>query len=275
MRGGTLLAYPFDERRLRLTGEPIRVAEQVSGSSAQLAAFSVSASGVLAYSTGLTVPSRPEWFDRTGKPLGAAADVGDYVNLRLSPDERRLAFGRVDPQTKTSDVWVVDVSPSMIEMRFTSDPGVETAPVWSPDGTRIVYRSDRAGGNFLFQKPVSLAEPDKQVATFDAPFPTDWSSDGRFIAFHGPTSTGAYDVMAIDMQNPAKPIPVNDSPFTELDGHFSPDGKSIAYASDVSGRLEDLRPGVSALRQSDARVDQRRDGTALAAGRARVVLPGA
>jgi dipeptidyl aminopeptidase/acylaminoacyl peptidase len=238
MRDGTLLAYPFDEKHGRLTGEPIRVAEQVSGSSAQFASFSVSAAGALAYSTGLTTQSRLEWFDRTGKSLGPATDAGDYSYFRISPDQKQVAIARVDPQTSTSDLWLLDLSRG-VATRFTTDPGTETSPVWSPDGARLVYRSDRNGGNFLFEKPVNQAVPDRLLAAFDAPFPTDWSPDGRFIAFHGPVPGGTYDVMAADLQDTSKRIPIADSPpGTDIGGQFSPDGHWLAYASDVSDRME-------------------------------------
>jgi Tol biopolymer transport system component len=240
VREGTLLAYPFDLGRRRINGDPVRVAEQVGGSSAQLASFSVSDAGVLAYSTGFITPSRLEWFDRSGKPRGQATDVGDYVNFRLSPDGKKVAFTRVDLQTHTSDIWLLELGRGGTEIRFTSHPGTDTAPVWSPDSTQILFRSDRAGGNFAFVKPVSGAESERHVTSFKAnvSFPTDWSPDGKFIAFHGPVKQGSYDLSVIDWPDGSKLTPFAESVFTEMDGHFSVDGRLLAYASDVSGRME-------------------------------------
>ncbi len=240
VRDGTLLAYPFDLSQRRIAGDPIRVAEQVGGSSTQLASFSVSEAGMLAYSTGFITPSRLEWFDRTGKPRGKATDVGDYVNFRLSPDGKKVAFTRVDLQTHTSDIWLLDLGRGGIETRFTSHPATDTAPIWSPDGTHILFRSDRAGGNFAFVKPVSGAESERQVGSFkiNVSFPSDWSPDGRFIAFHGPAKQGSYDLSVIDWPDGSKPIPFAESSFIEIDGRFSDDGRWLAYASDVSGRME-------------------------------------
>jgi Tol biopolymer transport system component len=237
MRERTLLAYPFDERRGRLTGEPVQVAEQVGGSSAAFASFSVSANGTLAYSTGLTMPSRLEWFDRAGGPVGVAAPDGDYPGFAISPDQKRVAVTRIDPRTTTSDLWILELSRNNLETIFTTDPGTERAPVWSPDSTRVAYGSDKRGGNFLFVQPVGQAEPDRPVSNLDVPFPTDWSPDGRYIAFHSPAAGGSYDVMVTDLQDPSKAMSIG-SPGINIGGRFSPDGHWLAYASDLSGRME-------------------------------------
>jgi Tol biopolymer transport system component len=184
-------------------------------------------------------PSRLEWFDRTGKSRGLATTVGDYVNFRLSPDGKQVAFTRVDLQTHTSDIWLLDLGRGGIETRFTSHPATDTAPIWSPDGCQILFRSDRAGGNFPFVKPVSGAESERQIQVkFNVSFPSDWSPDGRFIAFHGSATLGSYDITILDWPSGTKPTPFAESPFTEMDSHFSPDGRWLAYASDVSGRME-------------------------------------
>ena len=249
LRDGTLLAYPFDERTLRTTGEPVRVAERVGGSSLNLASFSVSSAsdtGALAYTGGLRALNRLEWFDRAGRPLGVATDPGDYVAFRLSPDGRQVAFSRVDPQRDTSDIYLMDVA-RHVETRFTSDPGSDVSPIWSPDGRHIVFRSDRAGGNFAFSKPSNGAAPDRQLGPgFDLQFTTDWSIDGRFLVGHTNSFTGSYDVVTLALNGTAvlevgkgvKPIAFADSEFAERDGAFSPDGRWLAYASDASGRME-------------------------------------
>jgi len=237
VRDQALFAYPFDATLMRVVGKPVRIAEHVGGSSTQMASFSVSANGVLAYSAGLTTVSRLEWYDRQGHALGTAADAGDYANFRLSPDGRRAAMSQSDAQTNTGDLWLLAFS-RRVPTRFTFDPANDTAPVWSPDGSRIVFRSDRAGGNFLFEKPATGGEAERQIGAFDAPFPTDWSPDGTFILYHFPAANGSYDVNLFALAKGAKPVPFASSPFTEIDGRFSPDGRWIAYSSDESGRME-------------------------------------
>jgi WD40-like Beta Propeller Repeat len=236
VRDGTLLAYPFDADRLRITGEPARVAERMGGSSSNLASFSASHGGVIAYASGLTTFSRLTWFDREGHPLGTATDVGDYVNFRLSPDGTRLAIGRVDPLTSTSDIWLLEVARGVLT-RFTSHALSDTSPIWSPDGTRIIFRSDRAGGNFLFEKASTGGLVERQLGTTDASFPTDWSPDGKLLMFHVPSPSTTYDVKTITPAG-AKPTTFVQTAFADIDGRFSPDGRWVAYASDESGRME-------------------------------------
>jgi eukaryotic-like serine/threonine-protein kinase len=88
-------------------------------------------------------------------------------------------------------------------------------------------------------RPASGAESERQIQVkFNVSFPSDWSPDGRFIAFHGSATLGAYDITILDWPSGTKPTPFAESPFTEMDSHFSPDGRWLAYASDVSGRME-------------------------------------
>jgi serine/threonine protein kinase len=236
-RDRTLLAYPFDETRLQVIGEPVKVAENVGGTSTQLAAFSITAGGVLAHARGLTTLSRLTWFDRRGRSTGQLTEAGDYVNFRFSPDERRIAFSLVDPATTTLDIWLMDVARG-VPTRFTFDPLNDTAPIWSPDGDQIVFRSDRAGANQLFEKASTGGESERLLAPTAAQFPSDWSPDGEYILYYSPFPTTQYDVMLLPQFGDRKPIPFAQSPFMEAAGRFSPDGHWIAYESDESGRFE-------------------------------------
>lgn len=99
--------------------------------------------GVLAYQTGFSVVrSQLVWFDRSGKQIGTLGDQADYGEVALSPDGTRAAVSIVDPGRGTRDVWVLDVARGLRE-RFTFDAGDEFAPLWSPDGSRIVYSARR------------------------------------------------------------------------------------------------------------------------------------
>ena len=236
VRDGTLHAYPFDESALPIGGEGINVAVGVGGSTSLRASFSVSPAGLLAYAGPLLTQSRLEWFDRKGGSLGTATDhVGDYVNLRLSPDGTRAAVTMVDRKNNTTDLWILDLASRLLEP-FTTHPDTDTSPVWSQDGRRIRFRSDRAGGLFPFEKPADRSEVEHQVASIDTVFLTDWSADDKVMAFHSSTDTGSYDAGVV--AEGSTPQFLDRSPFTELGGRFSRDRRWIAYSSDVSGQME-------------------------------------
>jgi Tol biopolymer transport system component len=236
VRDGTLLAYRFDERQLRITGDPERVADGVGGSTTLRASFSVSPAGVLAYAGALRTPSQLQWVDRRGQRVGSPSEVADYVNFRMSPDDSRVAVTRVDATTDTTDIWLWYLDRN-IQQKFTTDRGTDTSPVWSPEGTRIAFRSDRAGAAFPFVRPAAADAPERQFLPIETMFLTDWTVDGKLV-FHGSVSGTGYDVGVVESANGAKATYVADSASTEIDGRVSPNGQWVAYSSDESDRLE-------------------------------------
>src|SRR5688572_10521275 len=151
IRNKALLAQRFDVDGLQLTGEPFTVAEQVAfNMGLGRGAFSASENGVLAFRTGSGDLNQPVWFDRGGKKIESLGAPGLYFTVWLSPDERRAAVDLVDTQTGTNDVWIFDARG--IPSRFTTHPAGDSNPLWSPDGSRVVFSSSREGLMNLYQK---------------------------------------------------------------------------------------------------------------------------
>src|SRR5262249_41994565 len=149
--------------------------------------FSTSDNGVLVFDPSLKQRQRRQylWVDRRGQPINSLdVDAGLY-NPWLSPDEKRFIADRLDPRTGAYDLWLYDISGGNIQ-RFTSDPAGDMSPVWAPDGSRIVWASNRDGGVLnLYQKAASLAGEETLLLKSDYNnYPTDWSRDGRFIIYN-------------------------------------------------------------------------------------------
>jgi Tol biopolymer transport system component len=248
MDGSTLSAQAFDPERLELTGQAFAVADGVGRGTNGSAAFSASRSGTLAYARTMLRAGRLIWFDRHGRPGEVVGPEGEYTDLRLSRNGKRLAASLVDPKTGNPDIWLTDLDRGGSPFRFTSGPALNSAPAWSPDDSRIVFRTTRNGGLVeLFQKssagagneePVLLAKTQFEagLSNYNGGQP-DWSPDGTTILFTSLTSYGfgLWSLHATDH----KLVRLLEGPFRGTHANFSPDGRFISYASDESGtRME-------------------------------------
>jgi Tol biopolymer transport system component len=121
--------------------------------------------------------------------------------------------------------------------RFTFDVADDRQTIWSPDGTRVVFSSDRKGNYDLYQKPANGSGSEEVLLqSADSKLPGSWSPDGRFILYHSDRNNG--DLMILPLTGDRKPFPFLSTPFSEQEGVFSPDGKWVAYQSNESGRNE-------------------------------------
>jgi serine/threonine protein kinase/Tol biopolymer transport system component len=239
-REESLLAQPFDARHLQLTGVPIAVGEQTGWLST--GDFSASKNGVLAWQRTEGPSSRSElvWFDRTGKRLGTVGSEGRYRQPWLAPDGKTVAVEILDQAGQTADIWQLEMERNTAS-RFTFDPAWDYCPIWSPDGSRIVFGSNRKSYAYpnLYIKPASGARPEELlVESEEMKFPTDWSRDGRFIVYQSHSPSTGWDLWVLPMDGERKPFPFLRTEFTELEGRFSPDGHWLAYSSNETGRWE-------------------------------------
>jgi eukaryotic-like serine/threonine-protein kinase len=239
LRNDALTAQRFNPDTLELSGEPLPIVDQVQFNPALgRGSFSTSGNGVLAFRSGGGLRSHPVWFDRTGKEIGLLGARGIYLNLSLSPDERRFAVDVADTQTGRNDIWLFDLSRG-VPSRFTTDPAGDSFPVWSPDGNEIVFSSSREGVFNLYAKKASgVGNEEILLRSEETKIPNDWSPDGRFIVYESRNPKTKLDLWLLPTSGDRKPVPFLQTEFNEQQAQFSPEGKWIAYTSDVSGRPE-------------------------------------
>ena len=239
-REEVLMARPFDAGRLSFTGEAFPAAEPVAAyGRAPGSVFSASANGVLCFRAGAAKETfRYVWHDRAGNRLGTAGEAADLSNPALSPDGRLLAYGRRDPRTDTRDIWVHDLARGAAT-RVTFHPANDFNPVFSPDGRRIVFTSDRGGTRNLYVAAASGAGEASLLAASDAAENAeDWSPDGRFLVFNRQTRGSPADVYALPVDGERKPIPLLTGDFAQDQAQVSPDGRWVAYKSEETGQPE-------------------------------------
>jgi hypothetical protein len=274
VRDGSLFAQTFDPATQELSGPVTRVSDGIAFGLIG-PPVSASAAGPIAYRTGTAQSLRQlAWFDRSGKQVGTAGEEGRLVsNPSLSPDGRYLVVQRTVEQN--IDLWSLDLDRNTFT-RLTFETGIDSMPLWSPDGRRIIFNSPRPGDGRLVIKRMDGTGPDEAVdipSGGTAKIACDWSSDGRFLLYKQvDEATSTTDLWAVAMDGKAtpSPFPVVRTPYDERDAQFSPDGKWIAFESDESGvpeiYLQPFPGSGPKMRISTAggtQVRWRRDGTEI------------
>ena len=235
LRENTLMAQPFDEKRLATTGDAVPVAEQVRsidpGRSA-VGVFAVSQEGLLAYQSGPVGSQQLTWFDRSGKPLGTLGDAGEISSVDFSPDRKRVA---VTLRGQNYDIWIYEVARG-VPARFTTSPAADRSPIWSPDGQSIAYNSD----NNLYRKAADGTESEELLyADGVHKVAESWSPDANFLLYG---TAGDIWVLPLGPKGasgaPSKLYPLLSPPLRKYLPKFSPDGHWVAYGSNESGRGE-------------------------------------
>jgi eukaryotic-like serine/threonine-protein kinase len=246
LNAGTLLAQPFDDKRVILAGEPVPVADQVASDDGPAFGYvSASETGSLVY---LTAPGRNlqlTWFNRQGEVTGRAAESEGFTILKLSPDGSKAAVVQTQVFANQAAIWVIDLT-HRTNSRFTFGSSYDTLPLWSPDGSRIAWCSFRGGKGGIYRKAANGAGNEELLYQYSDTCPTltDWSHDGRFLIYSLNRDLWALPV-GPGTEADRKPVPLIQSPENKYGAYLSPDGRWVAYVSNESGSLEIYVQGVN------------------------------
>jgi serine/threonine-protein kinase len=199
--------------------------------------YSLSETGTLAYVPGVAVDGERQlvWVDRQGKETPLPLPPRSYLYPHLSPDGKQLALEIEGP---SHDFYLYDFARGVLT-KMTLD-GLSHAPVWSPDGKRIGFRSWKLGGPMtMWSMPADRSAPEERLLDSKGmQSVVSWSPDGNNIAYVDMFPETGFDVLVLPLKGEHKPIPFAHTPFYEGSPKFSPDGKWVAYCSGESGRAE-------------------------------------
>ena len=235
-RGGNLLAIRFDPKRLEVTGQPFTALEGVVMSvNSGAANFDISAGGDLIYVPGVADKGERNlvWVDRNGTAEPFPLPARSFLRPRLSPDDRQLA---IEIEGPNHDFYTYDFARAVLT-KMTTD-GESHWPVWSPDGTDLVYRSGHMAAWRMWHMPTDRSRSGVQLpGTGISQSAESWSPDGRTVAYTATTSEGGSHIMVASLDDhESYPFAVIKAPAGSP--KFSPDGRWLAYCSNESGKAQ-------------------------------------
>ena len=240
--GSTLRAVAFDPATLKTVGMPATVLPEVmtvtGGSSPGAVNAAIAGNGTLAYVRGTVPGFGPRtlvWVDRQGRETPVGAPPRGYVYPRVSPEASRIAVRSGD---EDDDLWLWNLA-HMTLTRLTFTPGLDIYPVWTPDGRRLLFGSDREGTrNIFWQAADGTGTVERVTRSSNVQGPTGISPDGSRLIFTETTPATGDDVMQVELTRDRRVTALIRTRSVERNGIVSPDGRWLAYEADDSGQFE-------------------------------------
>jgi serine/threonine-protein kinase len=237
---GTLRAIAFDPARLETHGTAVPLLPRLAVNNSGGGDFGVATDGTLVYvdtagSLGMNARTLV-WVDRTGKEAPVAAPPRAYEHPRLSPDGTRLALSSGDQE---NDLWIWDLGRATLT-RLTLDPGQDSFPLWTPNGRRIIFSSNRGVGlpNLWWQAADGTDAAERLTTSSNAQFLNGITPDGTAVLYNEATPTMGRDLFQVTLDGTHRVTLVLQTKFDERNGTVSPDGRWLAFESNSSGPFE-------------------------------------
>ena len=197
--------------------------------------FSFSKSGALAFvADDVTLNRTPVWRSRDGQEQALELSPRPYATVQISPDGTRVVLGVIETGGN-ADIWIHDLT-ERTTSRFTFDAAADLIPIWTPDGERIVFASDRDGGGLFWKRSDGTGAVERLVSASTGPmFPHGVSPDGKQVVFNVQHSAGSYDIKTVTLDDEHIVESLLETRFDERRATLSPNGRWMAYQSDESG----------------------------------------
>ena len=233
-RENSLVAQTFDPSNGKFSGEPQTLSENVQFDPGLWRMnLSASTDGMMLYASGTASGTEIlTWYDRSGKRLGTVGEQGEFYDLDLSPDEKKVATTELN--TAMATIWIRDLA-NNLKTRLTFSDGAHLTPLWSPDGKEVAFTSNQQAA--ISVKTIGSSAPERTLLSSPNPIYqaiSDWSRDGRYLMYEQGTGVNT-DLWVLPLSGDSKPFPYTSG---SSRGTFSPDGHWVAYVAQEGGRPE-------------------------------------
>jgi serine/threonine protein kinase/Tol biopolymer transport system component len=236
IRQGALQVYGFDAASGVVQGEPVVIAQGFGGASAT-GVFATSDTGVLAYRADTAQRRQLMWVNRQGTVLQAIGEpeTSFIAAPELSADEQSVVVFL--QRTGDNDIWMIELARNLAR-RITDGPPADAHPLWDPDGQHVVFYSRRFGGGGPARQAVSGGKAEPLFAKDETGLALSWRRGRDYLLIRRSSPSGSSDLVAVATSGEPREVVVAQSQYDETEGQFSPDGKSVAFVSNESGRPE-------------------------------------
>jgi Tol biopolymer transport system component len=233
-RENSLVAQSFDPSNGKFSGEPQTLSENVQFDPGLWRMnLSASSDGMMLYASGTASGTEIlTWYDRSGKRLGTVGEQGEFYDLDLSPDEKKIATTELN--TAIATIWIRDLA-NNLKTRLTFSDGAHLTPLWSPDGKEVAFTSNQQAA--ISVKTIGSSAPERTLLSSPNPIYqaiSDWSHEGRYLMYEQGTGVNT-DLWVLPLSGDSKPFPYTSG---SSRGTFSPDGHWVAYVGQEGGRPE-------------------------------------
>jgi Tol biopolymer transport system component len=232
---GVLMAVPFDPERLQVTGQQVSLVDNLMVRATETVEFAFSHNGTLLYQRATTAARTLVMVDRSGSEVPLIEGQANYASPRFSPDGTRLAIGVGVPPTR--QIWIYEMAEgTMVPLTFE---GHNYYPVWTPDGERVTFASETPNSvDLAWIRSDGSGASERLLANGRWNYPESWSPDGRHLLYREQDPNVQRDIWVLTLDGTSNPRPFFVLPSQEESPELSPDGRWLAYASDMSGRYE-------------------------------------